>query len=73
MSVGLAPQRAHRSRRSHRVRARLQDGTRRHCVEAQGLGLSFGALARLAQDEEPGGSGGEAGGGRGLGAEESGE
>jgi hypothetical protein len=43
-------------------------GPGRHCVKAQGLALSLGALASLAQDEEPGGSGGEAGSGGGLGA-----
>jgi hypothetical protein len=31
---------------------RLQDGARRHRVEAQGLGLSFGTLVGLAQNEE---------------------
>src|SRR5262249_2419173 len=36
-------------------------------VEAQGFRLPFRALARLAQDEEPGGSGREARGGGGLG------
>jgi hypothetical protein len=36
-------------------------------VEEEGLALSLGALARLAQDEEPGGIGGEARRGRGLG------
>ena len=40
---------------------------RRHCVKAQELALSLGALARLAQDEEPGSGGGEAGSGGGLG------
>src|SRR4029077_14982109 len=41
----------------------LQDGTRRHRIEAEGLGLPFGTLAALAQDEKPGARGGEAGGG----------
>ena len=63
-----AVQRAHGRRRPDRLRPRLQDGTRRHRVETKGLGLSFGALARLAQDEEPGSTGGEARGRRGLGA-----
>jgi hypothetical protein len=36
-------------------------------VEAQGLGLPFGTLARLAQDEKLGCTGREAGGGGGLG------
>jgi hypothetical protein len=39
-----------------------KDRARRHRVEAEGLGLSFRALAGLAQNEEPGRSGGEAGG-----------
>jgi hypothetical protein len=45
----------------------LQDGARRHRVEAAGLALSLRPLARLAQVQEPGGSGSEARGGRGLG------
>jgi FAD linked oxidases, C-terminal domain len=45
----------------------VQDGTRRHRVEAQGLALSLGALARLAQNEELGCTGREAGSGGGLG------
>jgi len=40
---------------------------RRHRVEAQGLGLPFRPIAGLAQDKEPGGSGGTAGSGGGLG------
>jgi len=48
-------------------RPRLQDGTRRHRVETEGFRLPFRPLSRLAQNEEPGGSGGEAGRGRGLG------
>ena len=36
-------------------------------LQAQGLGVSLGPLARLAQLKEPGLRGGEAGGGRGLG------
>ena len=46
----------------------LQDGPRRHRVEAQGLALPFRPVFRLAQDEEPGLRGGEARGGRRLGA-----
>src|SRR5262249_1616982 len=38
----------------------------RTLVQAQGLELSLRALARLAKDEEPSGSGGEAGSGGGL-------
>jgi hypothetical protein len=43
---------------------------RRHRVEAQGLGLSFGTLTRLAQDEESERSGSDQGGRRGLGQKE---
>ena len=39
---------------------RLQDGPRRHRVEAQGLDLPLGPVIRLAQDEEPGLRGGKA-------------
>ena len=46
----------------------LQDGARRYRVEAEGLGLPFWPLARLTQDEESGGAGGEARSGGGLGA-----
>ena len=61
-------QRAYRMRRwRDRLPPRLQDGARRHRVEAQGLALPLGPLARLAQDEEPGLCGGEARGRRGLG------
>src|SRR5262249_27855132 len=35
-----------------RFRPRLQDGARRHCLEAQGFRLPFRPLARLAQNEE---------------------
>jgi hypothetical protein len=38
----------------------LMTANRRHRVEAEGLGLSFRPLARLAQNEEPGLCGGEA-------------
>src|SRR5215471_19877752 len=43
---------------------------RRHRLQAQELKLSLRALAGLAQDEEPGGSGGEARRRRGLGERE---
>jgi len=44
-----------------RKRTRLVDlWARRYRVGTEGLALSLGALARLAQNEEPGGSGGEA-------------
>jgi hypothetical protein len=49
-----------------RFRPCLQDGARRHRVKAEGLDVSLRALARLADDEEPSGSGGEAGSGGGL-------
>ena len=39
----------HIGRRADRLRPCLQDGDRRHRVEAEGLGLPFGTLARLAQ------------------------
>src|SRR5262249_3015450 len=69
--LGFCPLRAlppsARGRRPDRFRPRLQDGTRRHRVEAQGLHLPLRPLARLAQDEEPGGTGREARRGRGLG------
>ena len=60
-------QRAYRSATARPSSPRLQDGARRHRVEAQGLALPFRPLARLAQDEEPDGAGGEAGGGGRLG------
>jgi hypothetical protein len=40
----------------------------RHRLKAAGLALPRGPVAGLAQDEEPGSAGGEAGGGRRLGA-----
>src|SRR5262249_29841077 len=55
-------------RRPDRLRPCLQDGPRRYRLEAQGLCLPFRPLASLAQDEEPGGSGGETRSGGGLGA-----
>jgi hypothetical protein len=45
----------------------LQDGAGRHRVEAEGLALPLGALARLAQDEEPERAGSDARSGGGLG------
>jgi hypothetical protein len=54
-------------RRPDRLCSCVQDGTRRYRVEAQGLALSLGALASLAQDEELGSTGSEARGRRGLG------
>jgi hypothetical protein len=46
---------------------RLPDGARRHRLEAARVALPVRALAGLAQVQEPGGAGGEARGGRGLG------
>jgi ATP dependent DNA ligase domain len=67
-SPGIRFNEPHRGRRPDRLRACLQDGARRYRLEAQGLALSLGSLARLAQDEEPGLRRREAGGGGGLGA-----
>jgi hypothetical protein len=53
-----ALQRAHGRRRPDHLRPRLQDGTRRHCVEGQGLDLSFRPIDGLAQVQEPSGTGG---------------
>jgi hypothetical protein len=50
------------------VRPRLQDGTRRHRVEAARLALPLRAIARLAEVQEPSSSGGEARRGKGLGS-----
>src|SRR5262249_40825912 len=58
---------AYRGRRPDRLRPCLQAWPRRHCLEAEGLCLPFRVLARLAQDEESGLLGGEAGSGGGLG------
>src|SRR5215813_8602181 len=46
---------------ARRLRPCLQDGARRHRVEAQGLGLPFRPLARLAQNEKLGCASREAG------------
>src|SRR5262249_61657621 len=54
-------QRAYGGRRPDRLRPRLQDGTRRHRVEADGLDVSLRPIAGLAQNEELGCTGGEAG------------
>jgi hypothetical protein len=67
-SPGIRFNEPHGRRRPDRLRPCLQTWTRRHRLEAQGFCLPFRPLARLAQDEEPGGSGGEAGSGGGLGA-----
>src|SRR5215831_6569393 len=49
------------------MKVRLQAWPRRYRVEAEGLGLSFWPLARLAQNEERGCTGREARSGRRLG------
>ena len=41
-----------RGQRPDRLRPCLQAWSRRHCLEAEGLCLPFGALPRLAQNEE---------------------
>src|SRR5262249_21340133 len=65
-----ALQRAYRGRRPDDLRPCVQDGTRRHRVEAQGLALPLGALAGLAQDEEPGCASGDTGGRGRMGQQE---
>ena len=63
-----APERAPGARlRPDGVPARLQDGAGRDRLEAAGIALPIRPIARLAQVQEPGRAGGEAGGGRGLG------
>src|SRR5215831_2350513 len=54
-----------RGRRGH-LPPRLQDGPRGDRLEAARLALPLRPIAGLAQDEEPGRAGGEAGGGGGL-------
>ena len=46
--------RAHRGGRSDRVRSCLQDGPRRHRVQAHGLALPLEPLGGLAPEQEPG-------------------
>ena len=53
--------------RRHRLPARLQDGPGGDRLEAARLALSFRPVAGLAEVQEPGSAGGEAGGGGGLG------
>ena len=48
------------------VPARLQDGAGGDCLEAPGIALPIGPIARLAQVQESRGSCGEAGGGGGV-------
>jgi len=64
---GHPVQRACRGRWPDRLRSCLLARPRRHCVEAQGLRLSFRPLTRLAQDEEPGCTSGDTRSGGGLG------
>ena len=64
---GRAAERAPGARlRADGVPARLQAGLRGHRLEAARLALPLRPLAGLAQVQEPGGAGGQAGGGRGL-------
>ena len=49
-----AAQQAHRGGRSDRVRSCLQDGPRRHRVQAHGLALPLEPLGGLAPEQEPG-------------------
>ena len=63
----VALQRTFGRRRPDRLCPCVQDGARRHRVEAKGLFVSFGPLARLAQDEERRCTGCEALRGRGVG------
>ena len=65
---GLRLNEPHRGQWPDSVRPRLQDGPGRDRVEAQELDLPLGTVTRLAQEQEPGLCGSEAGGGRGLGA-----
>src|SRR6516165_10988235 len=58
-----ALQRAFGRRRPDRLRPCPQARPRRHCVKAQGLALSLGALPRLAQNEELGCTGRQTRGG----------
>src|SRR5262249_26974658 len=50
---GIRFNETYRGRRPDRLRPRLQAWPRRHRLEAEGFRLPFGALARLAQNEEP--------------------
>ena len=66
--AGCAPERAPGAPGGRRrVPARLQDGAGGDRLEAAGIALSIWPFAGLAQVQESGGSGGEAGSGRGLG------
>src|SRR5215831_14456198 len=58
-----------RPRWRERISARLQDGARRHRLEAARLALPLRSVERLAEVQEPGSASGEARGGRGLGPE----
>jgi hypothetical protein len=67
MSAGCAVQWAPAASGRCRLSTCLQDGARRHRVEAAGLALQLRAHARLAQVQEPRCAGSEARGGGGLG------
>src|SRR5262249_17434656 len=68
MSAGPAAERALGAARRSRVPTRLQARMRGHRVEAARLALPQRPIARLAQGEEPGGTGGGARGRGGVGA-----
>ena len=57
ISAGGAVQCASHASRRRRVRARLQDGARRHRVEAAGLELPLRSHQRMARVREPGSAG----------------
>jgi len=64
--VGVVVQVAPAHGKQKKFAADHQAWPRGHRVEAARLALSVWAVARLAEDEEPEGTGGEAGSGRGL-------
>ena len=70
--LGAASERAPRPRWRERIPARLQDGPRRHRVEASRLALPFRPLARLVEVQEPGCASGETRGRRRVGLNRSG-
>src|SRR6516225_5110552 len=65
---GLRLERAPRPRWRERIPPRLQNGARRHRLEAARVALLLGSLEGLAEIQEPGNTSGEARGRRGLGA-----
>src|SRR5262249_61986229 len=64
---GAASERAPRPRWRERIPARLQDGPRRHRVEAARVALPIRPVEGLAEVQEPGSASGEARGRGGLG------